>query len=514
MPISTRNQSKINVQQKEIGNYITELRNKRHITQKDFAKLLNTSQSAVARMESGDQNFSTEMLLKISTVLNQNIISLSRGTISYQVTGGRKLKGSITTNTSKNGAVSLLFGSLLNKGTTTLNNVPRIEEVHRIIEVLTSIGVLVKWNNNNITITPPTKLNLAKINLKAARRTRSAILLMGTLSHLANEYSLPFPGGCLLGVRTMSPHLFAFEKLGMKIKTTENAYYINTKSKKSTEIVMYEAGDVATENILYAAATTEGTTTIKKAAANYMVQETCLFLRTLGIKIDGIGTSKITITGKKKITNNVEYTLAEDPIESMLFISAAIVTQSSITIKRCPIDFLELELLKLEKMGFKYDTLKRYKAYNGYTDLVDIKTYPSKLTALTDKIEPRPYPGINIDNLPYFVPISALAVGRTLIHDWVWENRAIYYTEINKLGANVTLADPHRAYIEGPTKLKPADIVAPPALRPAAMLLITMLGAKGVSILRNVYTINRGYEDICPRLNKLGAKIEILSGIE
>ena len=147
---------------------------------------------------------------------------------------------------------------------------------------------------------------------------------------------------------------------------------------------------------------------------------------------------------------------------------------------------------------------------NGRTKLVDIKTFPSKLTALYEKIESRPYPGLNIDNLPFFAIIATQAKGQTLIHDWVYENRAIYYKELDKLGADTILADPHRLYVNGRTELKPAEIVCPPALRPAAIILIGMLAAHGKSILRNVYSINRGYEDIAKRLNALGAKIKII----
>ena len=161
-------------------------------------------------------------------------------------------------------------------------------------------------------------------------------------------------------------------------------------------------------------------------------------------------------------------------------------------------------------MGFKYKILKKYKALNGRTDLVDIKTSPSKLTALEEKIESRPYPALNIDNLPFFAVIATQAKGQTLIHDWVYENRAIHYKELDKLGADTILADPHRFYVNGKTKLKPAEIICPPALRPAAIILIGMLGAEGKSTLRNVYSINRGYEDIANRLNLLGAEIKII----
>ena len=192
----------------------------------------------------------------------------------------------------------------------------------------------------------------------------------------------------------------------------------------------------------------------------------------------------------------------------MSLLAAAIVTESSITINRVPIEFLEIELAVLEDMGFKYDRSEEYVAANGRTRLVDLTTHHSVLQAPLDKIHPMPFPGLNIDNLPFFAVIAAVATGKTMLHDWVYENRAIYLTELNKLGGRVTLLDPHRVMIDGPTHWSGAEVVCPPALRPAVVILLAMLASKGTSVLRSVYVINRGYEDLATRLNQLGASIE------
>lgn len=497
--------------QKQIAEFIKKLREHKGLTQGDFAKALGTSQSAVARMESGGQNFTTELLDKISSVLEKNVVSVGGSSMDFEVEGGHKLSGSIKTNFSKNGSVGLLCASLLNQGTTTLHGIARIEEVYRVIEILESIGVKIKWQGPNaVVINPPAKFDLSKINVESAVKTRSIIMIIGPLIHLLPKFSIPHASGCKLGKRTIAAHTYALNDLGVSIETTNSAYNISTKKLKSAEIVMYEAGDTACENILMAAAKIPGKTVIKFASANYMVQEVCFFLESLGVKIDGVGTSTLTVHGVTEINKNIEYTNSEDPIESMMFIAAAIVTDSNIKIERCPIDFLALELDKLKRMGLKYKVSKVYKSYNERTNLVDIEIMPSKLTALEDKIHALPYPGINMDNLPFFVPIAVKAKGQTMIHDWVYENRAIYFTELNRLGANITLADPHRVYIQGGTSLKSAQLVCPPALRPAMIILIAMLGAPGKSILRNVYMINRGYEDIGPRLSSIGAKIKVI----
>jgi UDP-N-acetylglucosamine 1-carboxyvinyltransferase len=493
-----------------IGHRIADVRETEGITQSELAKKLKTTQSAIARIESGKQNVSADMLRRIGKALGKNLITLSPGTVNVEINGGNKLSGTIETNTSKNGAVGLLCASLLNKGVTTLHHVPRIEEVHRIIEVLVSIGVRVEWKGTSVIITPPKKFTLNKIDVEAARKTRSIVMFIGPLMHLIGNFSLPQSGGCKLGSRTVIPHFYALEHFGVDIKTTEDAYVIKTIPKSPSEIILYESGDTVTENALFAAARNPHTTVIKYASANYMVQEVCVFLRLLGVKIEGFGTTTLTVTGVADINEAVEYTLSEDPTDSMFFLAAAIVTQSSIAITRCPIEFLELELLKLEKMGFKYKKSKPYLSHNGVTKLVDIVTQPSKLVALHEKIHPSVYPGLNIDNLPFFAVIATQAEGQTLIHDWVYEKRAIYFTELDKLGADTVLADPHRIYITGPTPLRANELICPPALRPATILLIAMLGAKGRSVLRNIYSINRGYEKLIERLSSIGADVAYL----
>ena len=493
---------------KDIGHQIADMRETQGLTQKELAKRLNTTQSAVARIESGKQNVSTEMLKKLSRALKKNLLTLSPGSMNLSIEGGKKLSGTIVTNTSKNGAVGLLCASLLNKGKTTLKSVPRIEEVHRLIEVLQSIGVRVEWNNSDLTIIQPKKLHLEKIDDEAARKTRSIVMFIGPLMHYLKSFSLPQSGGCKLGSRTVRPHFYGLEPFGVNVKTTERSFEITRKNKKPKEIILYESGDTVTENILMAAALTPTTTVIKYASANYMVQEMCTFLMKCGVKIEGVGTTTLTITGIKSLDIDIEYTLSEDPTDSMFFLATAIVTNSEITIERCPIEFLELELMKLEKMGFKYKKSEPYLSHNNHTKLVDIVTKPSKLKSLHEKIHPSVYPGLNIDNLPFFAVIATQAKGQTLIHDWVYEKRALYFTELDKLGAETVLADPHRIYITGPTTLKPAELVCPPALRPATILLIAMLGAKGHSVLRNIYSINRGYENLVERLNLLGVDIK------
>lgn len=500
----------------KIGSLIQETRQARGMTQTQLAKALNTSQSAINRIEKGGQNISLDMLARISDVLSSQIVTLNQtGTINFRIEGGHKLSGHIVAKTSKNAAVALLCASLLNRGTTVLRHVARIEEVNRILEVLNSIGVKTRWfGDNDLEIIPPAKLKLENMDIEAACKTRSIIMFLGPLLHRYKTFNLPYAGGCTLGERTVEPHLSGLEHFGLTVDTVTGHYAAVSKPVKPEKaIVLSERGDTVTENILMAAALNDGITIIRNASPNYMVQDLCFYLEKLGVKIEGVGTTTLTIHGLHDINKNVEYAPAEDPIEVMSFIAAAIVTKSEITIERAPIEFLEIDLKFLENMGFQYEMSDEYTALNGKTRLVDITTKVSNLKAPIDKIHSMPFPGLNIDNLPFFAAIAATAKGRTLIHDWVYENRAIYLTELNRLNANVQLIDPHRLYVTGPTKWKPAEIITPPALRPAVVIMLGMLAAPGVSILRNIYSINRGYEDLAERLNTLGARITIIRDI-
>lgn len=514
---------KVKTYQEVIGETIEQMRIDKGWTQGELAEKVGTSQSAIHRIEKGGQNVSLEMIKKMSEVFGSQILSINdSASQSFRIRGGKELSGEITVNTSKNAAVGLLCASLLNAGKTVLHRVARIEEVFRIIEVLESIGVKCRWTNRHrdLEIISPRELKLDELDIEAARKTRSIIMFLGPLLHRYKEFQLPYAGGCSLGTRTVEPHIKALESFGLNVDAQCNSGFYDVKVNQHTlhkyndrYIVLVERGDTVTENVLMAAALSPGRTTIVGASPNYMVQDMCFFLEKLGVKISGIGTTRLVVRGRAHIDEDVEYTVSEDPIEAMSFIAAAYVTKSEITIRRAPIEFLEIELEVLKSMNAKFEKSPEYLSANGRTRLVDITILKSELVAPKDKIHPMPFPGLNIDNLPFFSVIAAVAEGRTMIHDWVFENRAIYTAELANLNVKVELLDAHRLYIEGPTNFRPAELVAPQALRPAVVVLIGMLAAPGTSILRNVYPINRGYQDFAMRLRHLGADIAPLTGI-
>jgi UDP-N-acetylglucosamine 1-carboxyvinyltransferase len=427
---------------------------------------------------------------------------------TFVVEGGKKLSGEITVNAGKNSPIALICAALLVRNKVVLKEMTHGEEVERMLEIIKSIGAEAFWEDETtLVIDASNNLDMKSIDRRACEVTRASILLFGALAASTPSFKIYKSGGCKLGNRSIRPHVLALQKLGINIESKDEYYQITTKKLKGANVVMYEAGDTPTENAIMSAVLAKGKTVISFASANYMVQDVCHFLVAAGAKIEGIGTTTLTITGVPSLSS-VTYAVSPDPVDAMAWISLAITTKSSLTIRQCPIAFLELELEKLSVMGQSYRMTNERFAQNGKTMLVDIEIIPSELEALPDKLAPRPFPGINIDNVPLFIPIFTQAKGRTLVHDWVYENRAIYYLEFQKLGAQILLLDPHRVMIEGPTALVGNEMICPPAIRPGMAILIAMFAAKGTSTLRNIYPIERAYDGLLARLRGIGAVIE------
>jgi len=429
--------------------------------------------------------------------------------VNYIVQGGKKLKGEIIVSAGKNSPVALLCASLLVRGKVVFRDMTKVSDVMNILKIFSSIGVSYEWKDDStLFVDTSSQLSMDKIDKDLCSKMRVSLLFMGALAAREKQFNVYRSGGCKLGKRSIRPHTMALEAFGISISSLESYYSVSTQSLHAAEIVMYESGDTATENPIMAAVLAPGVSIIKMASANYMVQDLCHFLNTAGAKIEGIGTTTLKITGVERLHDVDAYYLMPDPVDAMAWISLSITTKSELVIKDCPLDFLELELLKLSVMGQKFDISEKRKSKSGHFDLVDITVLSSELVALTDKVYGRPFPGFNIDNVPLFVPLLTRAIGTTLVHDWCYENRALYALELQKLGANVRLLDPHRVLIEGPTELKGNDIIAPPAIRPAMAILISMIAATGESILRDVYPIERAYDGLLGRLHSVGVNIK------
>lgn len=427
----------------------------------------------------------------------------------YRIEGPNEVNGSMKVSAGKNSTIALMCASVLIEGEVILNNMSHVEDVDRIIEILESIGAEVDWLEEDVLrIDTSAELDVESIDKEACMQTRVSLLFIGALAERKDNFKIYRSGGCKLGERTTRPHRLAMEKLGLEIDNRMDCYAVKSKNLSGDKIVMYESSDTATENTIMASVLAKGETEIKMASANYMVQDLCYFLKQAGAKIEGIGTASLKTKGVDSLADKVEYTIMPDPIEAMTWISLAATTGSGLEIRNCPLQFLELELEKLSVMGQEFNLKNKRSSDSGNFQLADIEMVPSELNALPDKLSGRPFPGLNIDAVPLFTPILTQAKGKTLVHDWCYENRAVYYLELQKLGADVLLMDPHRVMVEGKSDLYGNEVVAPPAIRPAMAILNAMMAAEGESILRNIYPIERGYQNITQRLQDLGIEIE------
>lgn len=418
---------------------------------------------------------------------------------------------------SKNSALAIISAALLTPGPVILSNVPRISDVFDLASILRSAGSSVQWlDNNTLKIQRPPLLAIHNLDIEASRRTRAVVLLVAAFATDLDGFILPLPGGCSLGDRSLGPHIDALEQLGLEVDYHLGGLRVSRSqtSELNTTVTLLESGDTVTENaILTAVAMKRRRVQICNASCNYMVQDLCLFLQQLGgVSIEGIGSPLLTISHQGIETPHpIYYPILEDPIEAFFFIAAAIVTRSHLQINRVPVAFIALELRLLQKMGASIKQSHQYPAANGVTPLCDleISAQNTPLVALEQKIHPNVFPfGVNVDCLPAFGPIAALSEGETLLHDWMYEQRASYFALLEYFGARVELLDAHRVCLTGSKALKAADCRLPPALRPASMVLLAALAAPGVSRLHGVGVLGRGYEDLAGRLGSLRASID------
>ena len=270
--------------------------------------------------------------------------------------------------------------------------------------------------------------------------------------------------------------------------------------------MLTERGDTVTENALLAAARTDGTTTIRNASSNYMVQDLCLYLQLLGVGIEGLGTTTLVVHGRPVLDADVDYTISEDPVEAMSLLTAGIVTGSELTVRRAPIDFLEIELAVLAEMGLRYELSPEYLADNGHTRLADITISPSVAEGADRQDPPDAVPGPQHRQPAVLRRHRGPGRGRDADPRLGLRQPGDPPVRPDPARRRRPAAGPAPGAVNGPTRWSSAEVVCPPALRPAVCILLAMLAAKGTSVLRNVDIIARGYEHLYERLIEMGAE--------
>lgn len=413
----------------------------------------------------------------------------------FEIRGGKRLKGEIEVGGSKNATTPILAATLLTKEKCILSNIPLIEDVFRMIEILASLGVEIRWLGRRKLSVQAKNIDPAKMDMEAVKKLRSSILLLGPLAARFAKFKLCHPGGCIIGARPVGTHFRALESLGIGIKQNGREYLIDARRKISGKVVLGEMSVTATENALMLAAAMPGKTIVKIAAAEPHVEDLGKFLMAMGAKIKGLGTHTLEITGTKKL-HGAKHAIIPDANEAATFLIMGVATKSPIKVKNARAEHLDLVLEKLREFGADFKIGKNY-----------VTVIPPKQIRAVPKIDTRTYPGIPSDVQAPIGVLATQAKGETLMHDTLFENRFNYVGELKRMGANAKVVDIHQVRITGPTKLKGREIKSFD-LRAGASLIIAALLAEGKTVIKDIYQVDRGYEKIEERLQKLGADIK------
>lgn len=411
---------------------------------------------------------------------------------------------------SKNNAGPILAATLLTPEPCVIDNLPLVEDVYKMIKLLESIGAQVEWQGERkIKIQAGSKLSVENLDFSLVSQTRTSVLLIGPLLSRFKEFKFVPPGGDKIiggarvkgggriGIRPITTHLEALEKLGAESWRENNFYYFKVRELQPCEIVLQEFSVTATENLMMVAACLDGRTIIKGGAAEPHVQDLGRMLNDMGAEVKGLGTHTIEIRGQKHL-RGVCHSIIPDYLEAGTFITIGAITPGILKVKGLVMEDLDLFLAKLEEMGV------RFKKQEG---LVEVDFSPD-LEAV--RVQSLPYPGFPTDLLPIVIPLLTQAKGRSLIHDPLYENRLNFLHELRKMGADIEIVDPHRAFVFGKTPLYGIKISSWD-IRAGASLLVASLAAEGETIIENIYQIDRGYEKIDEKLRELGADIKRVS---
>ena len=430
---------------------------------------------------------------------------------SFEITGGRRLKGELIPQGAKNEALQILCATLLTPDPVIIKNVPDIIDVNKLISLLKDFNVDVqrideftyRFQANNVNIS---FLETDDFKKKAAA-LRGSIMILGPLLARFGKGKMPKPGGDKIGRRRLDTHFIGLEKLGAQFKydSGDTFYHIDATNLKGTYMLLDEASVTGTANIVMAATLAKGKTTIYNAACEPYLQQLCSMLNRMGAKISGIGSNMLHIEGVDAL-GGTEHTILPDMIEIGSFIGLAAMTASEITIKNCRIDMLGIIPSVFERLGihmeFRGDDIY-IPTHEHY--LIDTFIDGSILT-VADAI----WPGFTPDLMSIVLVVATQAKGSVLIHQKMFESRLFFVDKLIDMGAQIILCDPHRATVIGLDKQVPLRGIqmTSPDIRAGVALLIAAMSAQGKSIINNIEQIDRGYQHIDTRLNAIGAQIK------
>lgn len=418
----------------------------------------------------------------------------------YDVIGGYPLKGKVKANGNKNAALPIIAASLLTDEEVIIRNIPNIEDIKIMLEILKQIGIKVKPEGKN-SYRLNGNISNTIISQELGKKIRTSILFAGPLLARCGEVHLPPPGGDVIGRRRLDTHFLALTELGSRVEIDTN-FSLYTNKLVGKNIFLDESSVTATENALMASVLAEGKTVISNAASEPHVQDLCKFLNSMGAKISGIGSNLLLIEGVKKL-HGTDYTIGADYMEVGSFIGLAAVTRGEIEIIDAEPDNMRMSKLVFGKLGIKWESDGK----NIYIpSSQELKVIPD-IGGLIPKIDDAPWPGFPPDLISIIIVTATQVDGTVLIFEKMFESRMFFVDKLVSMGAKIILCDPHRAVVSGPSRLRGLELTSPD-IRAGMALMLAALCAEGKSEIQNVIQIERGYEDLVERLKKLGAQIE------
>jgi UDP-N-acetylglucosamine 1-carboxyvinyltransferase len=418
----------------------------------------------------------------------------------FQIDGGVPLSGTVTPSGNKNAALPLLAACLLTSEPVILHNIPIIQDVLTMRELLETLGVKIteisshSWRLQADTISP------ASLDKELCKNIRASILLAGPMVARYGRIEIPPPGGDIIGRRRLDTHFYALEKLGIKNDLNRNFIFWQDKLR-GADILLDEASVTATENAIMAAVLAEGKTILRNAASEPHVQDLCKFLNLLGANIDGIGSNRLVIEGVKSLGGG-EFTISPDYLEVVSFISAAVVTKGSIRIKNAGTEHLEMIRMTFNRLGVDWQ--------NDEDDIIVPKEQTLEVVHdigdAIPSINVMPWPAFPTDLMSIAIVVATQAKGSVLFHNWMFNGRMFFTDKLVSMGAQIVLCDPHRCIVQGPTQLY-GETLESPDIRAGMAILLAALSAEGTSVIRNIQQIDRGYERVDEKLKQLSARI-------
>jgi UDP-N-acetylglucosamine 1-carboxyvinyltransferase len=429
---------------------------------------------------------------------------------SFEVAGGKKLKGEIVPQGAKNEALQIISAVLLTAEPVTITNIPDILDVNLLIELLHEMGVRIDRPSRDTCTFQADQVNIAYLQSEAFRqkggKLRGSIMIAGPMLARFKKAFIPKPGGDKIGRRPLDTHIIGFEKLGVHFDyhSGDNYFTLSAPDMKGTYLLLNEPSVTGTANIVMAACMAKGLTTLYNAACEPYIQQLCLMLNRMGAKISGIGSNLLYIEGVDQLAGT-DHRLLPDMIEVGSFIGLAAMTQSAITIKNAGVGSLGQIPDKFRQVGIELSI----QGDDIFIPEQEVYSIQNTLDGGIPTIYDHPWPGFTPDLLSILLVVATQARGSVLIHQKMFESRLFFTDKLMDMGAQIILCDPHRAAVIGlgRTRQLRGITMSSPDIRAGVALLIAALSAEGKSIIQNIEQIDRGYQYIDERLRRLGADI-------